>query len=44
MINGKDSGIIETNREWAVPYWETRASIRAKDGVKIKLVETKKCQ
>lgn len=35
-INGKDSGIIETNYEWASQYWNEKAR---RTGKKIKLVK-----
>jgi len=34
MINGKDSGLIETVYEWAKQYWDKRATVT---GFKIKL-------
>lgn len=36
IINGKDSGIIETNYEWASKYWANKAK---KSGKSIKLVK-----
>ena len=35
IINGKDSGIVESNEQWARPYWREQARLR---GCRIQLV------
>ena len=39
IINGKDSGIIETNYQWASEYWTYRAVVT---GHTIKLIKLNK--
>jgi hypothetical protein len=40
IVNGKDSGIVETNYAYALQYWSYRAKVTGKK-IKLKRVDKK---